>query len=138
MTNRYEHRNHSKYLLRYHLIFVCKYRLKLLVYENVVRTVKTLSNIVSQKYDVKICYVEVDRDHIHYMIQTPPTIYLSDFVRALKSYTTYWLWKTYPDWLSGIFWKENTFWSDGYFIASIGEVSSETLRHYIENQGKDE
>lgn len=91
MANRYEHENHSKYLLRYHLIFVCKYRLKLLVYENVVRTVKTLSNIVAQKHAVKICYVEVDRDHIHYMIQTPPTICLSDFVRTLKSYTTYWL-----------------------------------------------
>lgn len=34
------------------------------------------------------------------------------------------------------FWKERTFWSDGYFISSIGEVSSDTLKHYIENQGK--
>lgn len=83
-----------------------------------------------------ICYMEADKDHIHYMIQTPPTVRLSDFVRTLKSYTTYWLWKTYPDWLSKIFYQEHMFWSDGYFVASIGEVSSETLKRYIENQGR--
>lgn len=38
--------------------------------------------------------------------------------------------------LSKCFWTEKTFWSDGYFIASIGEVSAVTLKEYIENQGK--
>ena len=33
------------------------------------------------------------------------------------------------------FWKEHTFWSDGYFVCSIGEASSETVRRYIKNQG---
>lgn len=33
------------------------------------------------------------------------------------------------------FWHENTFWTDGYFVSTIGEVSSKTLKHYIENQG---
>lgn len=44
--------------------------------------------------------------------------------------------KEYPNYLRKCFWKERTFWSDGYFIASIGEVSSDTLKEYIENQGK--
>ncbi|MBF0209034.1 MAG: transposase [Oligoflexia bacterium] len=33
------------------------------------------------------------------------------------------------------FWKERTFWSDGYFVATTGQVSAETIRRYIENQG---
>lgn len=34
-----------------------------------------------------------------------------------------------------IYWHENTLWTDGYFCSTIGEVSSETLKHYIQNQG---
>ena len=82
--------------------------------------------------------MEVDNDHIHYMIQTSPNINLSNYVRVLKQYTTYHLWKKYCDYLRNYFWHEKTFWSDGYFIASIGEVSSATLQQYIENQGKNE
>lgn len=135
MGHRYDHGNHSKYLLRYHLVLVCKYRRPLLVNKEVIGTVKTLSATISRQHDVTIPCMETDRDRIHYMLQTSPTIRLSDFVRTLKSYTTYHLWGKYPQWLDSVFYRERTFWSDGYFISSIGKVSSETLRHCIENQG---
>ena len=138
MEHRYDHGNHSKYLLRYHLVLVCKYRRRLLVNEEAIDTVKALSATIARRHDVNIPYMETDRDHIHYMLQTPPTTRFSDFVRTLKSYTAYHLWGTYPQWLASVFYHERTFWSDGYFIASIGEVSSETLKHYIENQGKED
>ena len=82
--------------------------------------------------------METDKDHIHYMIETTPNINLSDFVRVLKQYTTYHIWQKYESYLSKCYWHERTFWSDGYFIASIGEVSSTTLQYYIENQGKNQ
>ena len=37
--------------------------------------------------------------------------------------------------LATLYWKEHTLWSDGYFAASIGQVSQATIEHYIENQG---
>jgi len=70
------------------------------------------------------------------MIETTSNINLSDYVRTLKSYTTFHIWQKYSSYLSRCFWKERTFWSDGYFISSIGEVSRDTLKHFIENQGK--
>lgn len=70
------------------------------------------------------------------MIEVEPNINLANFVKTLKSYTTYNIWKKYPNYLRKYFWKEHTFWFDGYFIASIGEVSFDTLKEYIENQGK--
>ena len=88
---------------------------------------------ISEKHNVEILFMEVDRDHIHYMIQTSPNINLSSYVSVLKQYTTYHLWEKYGEFLQQYFWHEKTFWSDGYFIASIGEVSSATLQHYIEN-----
>lgn len=83
-----------------------------------------------------IHYMESDKDHIHYMIETMPNINLADFVKTMKSYTTYHIWQKYPQYLSRFFWKEHTFWSDGYFLATIGNVNQETLKHYILNQSK--
>lgn len=79
--------------------------------------------------------METDKDHIHYMIETDPTINLSNLVRAMKSYTTYYIWQLHNKYLSKYFWKENTFWIDGYFICSVGNVSENQLKKYIENQG---
>ncbi|MBQ5557794.1 MAG: IS200/IS605 family transposase [Aeriscardovia sp.] len=110
--------------------------LTLLVNKEVIGTAKTLSATIARQYDVTIPYRETDRDRIHYMLQTSPAIRLSGFVRTLKSCTSCHLWGKYPQWLASVFYRERTFWSDGYFISSIGEVSSETLRHCIENQGK--
>lgn len=136
MSNTYKTESHNKFLLQYHLIFVCKYRKKLLSANNIASDIKKLSLEICSNHNVIIHYMEVDKDHIHYMIETTPNINLSNLVRTIKSYTTYHIWKKYSAYLSKCFWKEKTFWSDGYFISSIGNVSRETLQFYIENQGK--
>lgn len=136
MSNTYKSGSHSKYLLQYHLIFVCKYRRKLLASPNIASDIKRLSIEYCQKHNVVIHYMETDKDHIHYMIETTPNINLSNMVKTMKSYITYHIWEKYSAYLSKYFWSERTFFSDGYFISSIGNVSQETLKNYIENQGK--
>lgn len=69
------------------------------------------------------------------MIETIPNINLSSLIKTLKSYTTYYIWLKYENILKHYFWKERTFWTDGYFICSIGSVSENQLKAYIENQG---
>lgn len=135
MSNTYKSGSHNKYLLQYHLIFVCKYRRKLLVSPNIASDIKRLSLEYCQNHNVVIHYMEVDKDHIHYMIETEPTMSVSKIVNLMKSYTTYHIWKKYPNYLRKHFWKEHTFWTDGYFACSVGNVSEEMLRKYIENQG---
>ena len=127
--------NHSKHLLQYHLILVCKYRKQLLVDENISNKIKELSLEIAKRKNVEIHYMETDRDHIHYMIETRPNINLSQFVNNLKSFTTYHIWKCFEEYLTKHFWKERTYWSDGYFLTSIGNVSEATLKKYIEEQG---
>ena len=68
-------------------------------------------------------------------LETDPTVALSDLVRTLKSYTAFHIWERHESFLRKHFWKERTFWSDGYFICSVGNVSEETLKKYIEEQG---
>lgn len=79
--------------------------------------------------------METNIDHIHYMIETNPNISISKLIKLLKSYTTYHIWKSNPLFLQKYYLKEHTFWTDGYFVASVGDVSAKSLQEYIQNQG---
>lgn len=111
MNNSWKSKNRRKYLLQYHLIFVCKYRKKLLSKE-ISDDIKQFSYDICQRHGVIIHKMETDKDHIHYMIETDTIISISKIVNLMKSYTTYHIWKHHKD-----------------------NVSERQLRKYIENQG---
>ena len=133
LNNNYKSKNHSKFILTYHIIFTCKYRKKLLIKYG--EDVKQIMYDISKKYDFDIKEMEVDKDHIHMMISSVPKISPLQIVRVLKQQSTIQMWRRYSSELKKQYWKENTFWTDGYFCSTIGEVSSKTLKHYIQNQG---
>lgn len=128
-------KNRHKFLLQYHIILVCKYRHKIFNNTEISNDIKLLSNEICDKYDVKIKYLETDKDHIHYMLETPPTISISKIVKLIKSYTTYHIWRSYDDYLKTRYWADKTFWTDGYFACTVGNVSERILKKYIINQG---
>ena len=129
----YKSKNHSKFILTYHIIFTCKYRKKLLIRYG--GDVKQIMYDICKRYDFYIKEMEVDKDHIHMMISSVPKISPLQIVRVLKQQSTIQMWRRYASELKKQYWKENTFWTDGYFCSTIGEVSSKTLKHYIQNQG---
>ena len=129
----YKSKNHSKFILTYHIIFTCKYRKKLLIKYG--EDVKQIMYDISKRYDFDIKEMEVDKDHIHMMISSVPKISPLQIVRVLKQQSTIQMWRRYASEIKKQYWKENTFWTDGYFCSTIGEVSSKTLKHYIQNQG---
>ena len=133
LNKNYKSKNHSKFILTYHIIFVCKYRKKLLIKYG--EDVKQIMYDISKRYDFDIKEMEVDKDHIHMMISSVPKISPLQIVRVLKQQSTIQMWRRYASELKKQYWKENTFWTDGYFCSTIGEVSSETLKRYIQNQG---
>lgn len=129
----YNSKNHSKFILRYHIILVCKYRKNLMIQYG--EFVKENMLSISQKYDFIILEIEVDKNHIHLLVESEPKVSPLMIVRVLKQQTTIRLWNKFSDKLRKYFWKERTFFTDGYFVSTIGEVSTETLRKYIQNQG---
>ena len=129
----YNSKNHSKFILRYHIILVCKYRKNLMIRYG--EFVKENMLSISQKYDFIILEIEVDKNHIHLLVESEPKVSPLMIVRVLKQQTTIRLWNEFSDKLQKHFWKERTFFTDGYFVSTIGEVSTETLRKYIQNQG---
>lgn len=134
MKKEYHHASHSKYLLHYHFVFCCKYRKKLLVHA-VDEKIKELFQSIATKTGFEIEVVESDGDHIHVLVDAPPTLSPMSIATRLKSQSTYHIWKSFATFLSRHFWKEHTFWSDGYFVCTTGDASLETIRKYIEEQG---
>lgn len=128
----YERKNHSKYRLNAHIVFVVKYRKQLLV-GAINEFIKNKCFEIANRSNFDIDILETDKDHIHLLVNYEPKISLLSIVRRLKQETTFHVWKNFD--LSKEFWKERTFWSDGYFVCSIGEASSDTIRKYIESQG---
>lgn len=130
----YQHRCHNKNLLYVHIIFVVKYRKKLMI-DPVADTIKQLIFDICKKHSWYIVRMESDKDHLHILLQYNPTDSITKIVTILKSYSTFYIWKQYGSFLKKHFWKENTFWSDGYFAASVGNASKATIEHYIDHQG---
>ena len=129
----YKSKNRHKFLLKCNLIFVCKYRRNILS-GSLSEYIKQKCVEISENANFEIETIETDKNHIHFMISYPPSTRVSSIVRKLKQGTTYYAWKKFPK-LRKVYWKENSFWSNGYFVCSIGNANSDTIRKYIENQG---
>ncbi len=83
----------------------------------------------------KIHAIELTEDHIHLFLEFHPSISLSNVVQCLKGGSSYRLFKLHPE-LRKCYWSENL-WSSGKFFRSVGNVTADTIKHYInESQGK--
>ena len=89
---KYETRNHSKFLLMYHVIFVCKYRKTIL--DPISEELKQIIYDISKESDFEILEMETDKDHIHFLVKSEPKVSVLAIVRRLKQESTIRLWKT--------------------------------------------
>lgn len=131
---RYQTRNRRKYSLKAHLIFVTKYRKKILA-GDIADDVKQKFFELSTSHGWEILAMETDKDHIHLLLSYDCTERVCDIVRVLKQESTHMLWQRHRTFLSRCYWKKQVFWSDGYFACSIGEISQATVERYIASQG---
>lgn len=132
----YKSKNHSKFSLKAHLVFVTKYRKPLLKNNLIVTQLRLKLVDIEARSDFSIELAEVDKDHIHILVDYEPKVSILQIVRRLKQETTFTLWRLFEEELRKHYYKEHTFWPDGYFVCSIGEGASyETIQKYISTQG---
>lgn len=100
------------------------------------KEIKSIFTDVSEEYDLNIIQMEVDKDHIHLLVQYCPTKSVLAIVRLFKQISAYRIWRqsVNSEYLQTHFWEENTFWSGGYFACSIEQVSKDIIEKYIQNQ----
>ena len=130
----YQHRRHNKNLLMVHLIFVTKYRKKIVLgdFRDAVKQY-LFDTCVKNHWHVK--RMETDQDHVYILLQYNPTDSITHIVSILKQHSTYLSWQQHSALLEQHYWKKHVLWSDSYFAASIGVVSQAVIEQYFENQG---
>ena len=104
----YISKNHSKFLIKYHIILVCKYRKQLLV-GAVEYDMKKIMRHISEMSDFDIEVMETDKDHLHMMVRNEPKLSPLQIVRRLKQMSISAVWKKYGDFLRHNFYEEQTF-----------------------------
>jgi putative transposase len=133
--------SHCKHNLNYHIIWIPKYRKKLLI-GKVVPFLKQIIEEQCNEMGLEMLALEVMPDHIHLFVSATPTHLPYEIVRRLKGNTSRRARQTFSDlnYLGyKIHYKEFPFlWARGYYIGSAGHVSQDAVKRYImEQQGKD-
>ena len=122
------------YDLKYHVVWITKYRKPILRGE-IAERVRDLIRMVCKSKDVEILKGHVSSDHVHIFVSVPPHISVSQLVQDVKGKTS---WKMLAEYkgLSRTFWGRHM-WARGYFVASSGNVTDEVIMNYIEQQSKE-
>ena len=94
MKAKYHHSSHSKYLIKLHIVFAVKYRKKLLV-DSLDEDMKQLLFEISQEKGFTVDTMQSDIDHIHILVDIPPTLSAFQIVHQLKQLSTFRIWKKY-------------------------------------------
>lgn len=135
MTTELKKNRHSVYNLKFHLVVVTKYRNKCITPE-MLEDLTTISKDFLEKKGGSLIEMNGESDHIHILFEIPPQVELASMVCSLKTVTSRLIRKKYSEYLKKFYW-EPVFWSRSYCILSTGGATIDTIRKYIENQGKE-
>lgn len=130
--NNYKSLKHTKYLIQYHIVWCPKFRYNV-INGNIETSLKSIVQSICNQYEFNLIEIETMPDHIHLFIAAKPTISPTRIVQILKSISAIELFKSYPR-LKRFYNRSGHLWSKGYFISTIGNVSAETIKKYIQNQ----
>ena len=120
--------------INYHIVWSVKYRRKILSAE-IEKYLKELVHQIAADKGFTVHLFEVgEGDHIHCFVSGPPKLSVTDIVKYLKGITGRKLFEQFPE-IREKLWK-GQLWNHSYYVRTIGSVSEENIRRYIEQQRK--
>lgn len=121
---------HCAYSLKYHIVWVTKYRYAKF-FQQVEQDAEKIFREIAEQYDWEIEEMEVMPDHVHVYIGVEPTDRPSDIVKKLKEESSKILGKRYP-YLKN---AKGAVWARGYFMSTVNDkTTSEQIKRYVRNQ----
>lgn len=126
----YTRGSHTVYYHRYHLVWITKYRYRVLEGKIQLR-VRDLIAQVSQELKVEIVNGVVSKDHIHLFVSIPPHVKVSEYVKRAKGRSSRKIQQEFPE-LKKKYWGRK-FWGRGYFSTTSGNVTDAVINEYIDN-----
>ena len=122
---------HCVFNLHVHLVFVTKYRYRVLNPESL-ESLREIFEAVCRDFEAELIETNGEEDHVHLLIHYPPKVPVSKLVNSLKGVSSRLLKKIHPD-LEKKYWK-GKLWSPSYFAGSCGGAPISIIRQYVEQQ----
>jgi len=131
----YRKTSHSVYDIKFHLVWITKYRKPMLA-GSIGTRLRDLIREICKTMDIEIIKGHVSKDHVHLFVSVPPYHSVSDVMKRLKGKTSRPL-LSESRILAKQCWGRHL-WARGYFAASSGNVTDEVIAQYIEQQAIEE
>ena len=127
----YRKSSHSRFDIKYHFVWVTKYRKRVLTGEVATR-LRDLIREICRTEEIDILQGAVSVDHVHVLMSCPPHLAPSKIMQLIKGKSSRKLMSEFRH-LQKMYWGRH-FWSRGYFVVSCGNVTNEIIKEYIQNQ----
>jgi REP element-mobilizing transposase RayT len=114
----------------YHFVCPTRYR-RVIFSEEIDSGLEQICQEIEERYDIRFLEIGTDRDHVHFFVQSVPSLSPSQIIRTIKSITASKIFERFPEVKEKLWGGE--FWSDGYYVATVGKESNE---HVISNYVK--
>jgi putative transposase len=129
---------HCRYNLKYHLVWIPKYRRKFLTGQLAIRLKQILYEI-AEEYRFRIIATEVMSDHIHLLLEDPAKYAPSQIAGIIKGLSSQRMRADFLPVIKRYIWKDTTLCARGYYIAGVADqVTTGVVKEYIKNQNKHE
>ena len=130
----YVHKSHNVSVLLYHFVCPAKYR-RIVFSEAVDQTLKETCLEISKRYEIEFIEIGTDKDHVHFLIQSIPTMSASKIIQTIKSITAREIFRLHPEVKQELWGGE--FWTKGYYVNTVGRHGDEnTIQAYVQSQGR--
>ena len=134
---KYQKSSHATYDVRYHVVWITKYRNPVLT-EEMQKRLDFLIRKISEKIWVVIIKIWFEEDHVHMYCRIPLTKPVSKIIWYIKWASSNAIKKEFYKEIKEWYWKTNNFWATWYFVASVWEINWTIIANYVENQWKEE
>lgn len=129
MKNEYKHTKTTVSLINYHFVFCSRYRRKIFNIEGVEERFKELTISECKRVGIEILALECHVDHVHIFVSVLPTMGIPSIMQQIKGATSHRLREEFPQ-LKAM----PSLWTRSYFVSTAGNVSSETIKWYVDTQ----
>ena len=121
--------SHTKWNCTYHIVFIPKYRRKVM-YGQLKEDVRENLKKLCEYKGVQILDGSVSIDHVHMCVKIPPKTSVSEFMGYLKGKSALMVFDKHPEFRNK---GDRHFWAKGYYVDTVGR-NEEEIRKYIKNQ----
>jgi REP element-mobilizing transposase RayT len=129
----YIHKSHNVSVLLYNFVCPAKYR-RVGFSKKVDQTLKDICLEISKRYEIHFLEIGVDKDHVHFLVQSVPTKSPTQIITIVKSLTARDIFKKHPEVKEQLWGGE--FWTGGYFVNTVSKFGDESsISQYVREQG---